>query len=161
MQRILRTLLVFVLLGAAGFAADRKSDGSNVIQGQVFIVTGGIGSIKLGLVTIGIYPRSQVLEYVTDKKMKLCALEQRSQTIDHIWEFFNDFPKSGAIQKTKSDADGRFTISWNRSGDPLLDDVLLVATATRFNFVEAEFYAWVLERVLKTGPGGVLVCSVG
>jgi TonB family protein len=76
--------------------------------------------------------------------MKLCALEQRSQTIYHIWKFFDDFPKSGAIQKTKSDADGRFTISWNRSGDPLLDDVLLVATATRFNFVEAEFYAWVL-----------------
>ena len=144
MHSILRALLVFVLLGAAGFAADRKSDGSNVIQGQVFIVTGGIGSIKLGLVTIGIYPRSQVLEYVADKKMKLCALEQRSQTIDHIWKFFDDFPKSGAIQKTKSDADGRFTISWNRSGDPLLDDVLLVATATRFNFVEAEFYTWVL-----------------
>ena len=144
MNCILNSLFIFVILAAAGFAVDRKSEGSNVIQGQVFIVTGGVGSIKLGLVTIGIYPRSQVIEYVADRKMKLRSLEHSSRVIDHIWKFFDDFPKSGAIQKTKSDADGLFTISWNRSGDPLLDDVLLVATATRFNFRETEFYTWVL-----------------
>ena len=71
----MRFLILFFLLASTVFA----------VEGQVFIVTEGGINMKLGLVTVGVYPRSTIEKYVSVEKAALLpkwrALQQTSE--DH------------------------------------------------------------------------------
>jgi hypothetical protein len=57
-RRTMRFLVLILSLVSSAFA----------VEGQVFIVTQGGGNVKLGLVTIGIYPRAVFERYLAERK---------------------------------------------------------------------------------------------
>lgn len=130
------------------------------IEGQAFIVTEGGQNIKLGLVTVGIYTRKTVESFYAKKastvrsllktnesKVKEFTKDGKNEEIVPLLEenlfilqsFFSDFPTDEAIVKTKTDADGRFKINYDKK-----DDVLLVAWFIRRVGRLFESYSWVL-----------------
>lgn len=133
---------------------------ASAMEGQVFIVTKNGQSIKFSLVTVSIHPRAEVEAYIAKKKTAIQpaykkltaeslnlskakkyeeAVVRADQALAILRDFFNDFDRSAALSRTKTDADGKFKLD-----PPSQKDVVLFATAKRTVGDDIESYEWIL-----------------
>lgn len=132
----------------------------HAMEGQVFIVTQRGQNVKLGLVNISIHPTKEVEDYIAMRKTVVVPIADRldteaknlaqagklrdaivriEQSLALFRSFFDEFDRSGALARTKTDADGRFRLT-----TPSRQDVVLLATAERRVGDEIESYIWIL-----------------
>ena len=150
-------VVVIALFCALGFVFFRDY----TLNGEVFIVTKGGESIKLGLVPIGLISLADLTPYLKDKETtasnELARLEPLIKTTegnfgvykmlveeqDHYYGgfYFDSLPLP--IKSAKTDADGRFRIQVPRFGR-----FALAAVASRQvgeDILGVEKYYWLVE----------------
>jgi len=126
-----------ILLRDQIFAWSSNTFRSSVdLDGQVFIVTKGGESIKLGLAQIAIFNRTEIHDAIPSLRGGLQAMRQSGSSWNVDFRSVDDWlPK--AVSFTQTDADGRYKIS-GKKGD------ILIATCQRQVFDDTEKYVWVI-----------------